>query len=383
MWTSPCRRATAYLEAGRWDRLVATQTDSRVPKKLADAYLSIVDGARDFYESLLGKESHPVASVVFITDSQGDRSNGCDFSGSSLPGLLLIGLRSGCMDENVVISKGLLHFVAHETFHQWNFGVGDFARPSPDEAVRMMLLEGGAELAADFFLSKHDKRPVENYLAPQLEDCLEGQASSEVSVSESIVKGDSSSAYTCGAVYVFLRSSSLSGDPLLGFQQLWKQLIAAPKMANVSDAKIDRAFYERSNFRQSLSLELSESNYELRNARGPNASQRFRIATDLMREVLRNDCNGRYGLYTGNGVLMIDPDLQGCRSIIRGKKPESIGGKDIYLDPLTAREAWLSSCKSQGTVDFRYSDDKAVSKVTCTSEPRGQAYVPLELIRSP
>lgn len=372
-----------FVSNGRSMSAPHTLADKRISQIFVDYYVDSLKRSQKFYRSLLGAEKSDIVSVLFIINDVDDAGSGCRYAGSSLPGLLLIGLRSGCLKKEQDIPEDLLHFIAHEAFHQWNFVVESEGYDVDQKSMRLMLLEGGAELAADLFLSQHKSghgHSIEYYVNAATESCIDDAAYLHRPVVDLISGGDSQLAYPCGEVYTFLRMMSLTSEPISAFGRLWKSILSAPGSDIIGpDASLEAKF-----LRSGVSLEVFAKlfymkGYLLSVAKQPDRSQGFRVAVELVREISRNDCSGTYGLYTGGGRIVIDPSLKQCHNLLAGGKPIAVDGFGLYEVPLEARRAWLAACDAASSVRVTY-DGAEPSNVTCISKPK-DLYLPLHLSR--
>ncbi|WP_152624894.1 hypothetical protein [Xanthomonas sp. GPE 39] len=373
----------AFFKSGQPMEALPILADRRLPQNFVGHYTDSLRSSQKFYRSLLGVEKRNVVSVLFLIDNAVDVEQGCRYAGSSLPGLLLIGLRSGCLRKEQDFPEDLLHFIAHENFHQWNFVVDSAAYDRHQHAIRLMLLEGGAELAADLFLSQEKGKQgdkIVHYVSAATETCIDAAAHLKRPVVDLINDGQSGLAYPCGEVYTFLRMISLAREPFAAFRRLWKPILLAPGNDMMgSDGPLNKQFLKNNISQDAFAEIFSSVGYRLEAATQPDKSQRFRVAVELMREILHDDCRGSYGLYTGGSEIVIDPSSTRCQNLHPGGKPAAINDFNIYEAPLEARRIWLAACDASTSVRVSYYNFRS-SDVRCTSEIK-DFYVPLRLSR--
>lgn len=358
--------------------------DERVPEELLIQYRMWLGRAQNFYRSVIGPEKQDVRSIVFLLDQEKSDQSGCRFSGSSLPGLLLIGIRGGCLSADVGIPEGLPHFIAHEAFHQWNQGVQQVQ--SLPMATRIMLLEGGAELAASAFVSSNrgsTSHGLQRGVAAAAESCLDQVEYKQRPLNELIGEGEHQLSYSCGMLYTFLRLLRAGSDPIAALGPFWRSILVQPTSVR-PDAEVafDNAFMAEPLRQKKVNELLAESGYALHAATGGlDRDQQFRIAVELLREVSRNDCHGSYGLLTGGGEILIDPEIVRCDSLTPGGRPVAVDGFNLREEVLSARSAWLSACTNEAQVRISYADSHAHPSVVRCSLPPKSLYTPYRLSR--
>lgn len=374
----------AFFSDGRPVPVPTMLADQGVPQVFRNQYQDWLEKAQKFYRRALGPERHSVSSVIFLLEQGANSQQGCHFSGSSLPGLLLIGLRAGCLDTSKGFPKDLSHFIAHEAFHQWNQDV-QMMDSLPQES-RIMLLEGGAEMAASLFLSEvtgSKEQGIMRDVGAAAESCIDQAEYKKRPLNDLISGGEYQLAYSCGMVYTFLNLVRIDSDPAVALGTFWESTLqenSSPRFNERTD--FNDAFGARSPVQSAMTELLAQNGYALRETiSGLSKDQQFRIAAELMREVSRNDCQGSYGLFTGGGVIVLDPEVKTCSSLRPGGKPVAVDGFDLGEHVLDARSAWISACRNGGAVSIDYSDNSAKpSIVSCQSPPRS-LYTPFHLSR--
>jgi hypothetical protein len=369
-----------FLKNGQPFLPLSMIADDRVPIKFTDGYLDWQGKAQTYYERLLGHVRKETVSILFLLD-QGTDQPGCRYEGSALPGLLLIGLRRGCLDPSQDSPPGLTHFVAHEVFHQWNYGLAVGGIDSTQQAFRLMQLEGGAELAAHMVESASDSG-LEQFVGNAAEACLASIGSGELSITARISSGGTDLAYSCGVVYVFLSAISKGRDIEDGFRNLWLQLINGGSDSSPEKrGELEEEFSALGSPKETLIRLFQRARYQLAEAQHLNADQRFGVAMELVRSMQHSDCNGSHGFFTGGGKIILDIRLESCRSFLPGHAPMTIAGFDIYASPLLASMAWQKACERTDTVTVEYAEPGVTpSLVRCLSkyQPR---FNPLQLTR--
>lgn len=358
--------------------------DEQVPEEFLIQYKIWLGRAQKFYRRAIGPERHDVRSIIFILDRDKSNQSGCRFSGSSLPGLLLIGLRRGCLSADGSIPGSLPHFIAHEAFHQWNQEVQQVQ--SLSMPARMMLLEGGAEMAASVFVSSssgsmaHD---IQRSVAAAAESCLDQVEYKQRPLNELIREGESQLSYSCGMLYTFLRLLRTKPDPVAALGPFWRGILVQPTSVRpAEEVAFDNAFMAKPLLQKEVNDLLAESGYALHAATGGlDLNQQFRIAVELLREVSRNDCHGSYGLLTGGGEVLIDPEIVRCDSLTPGGRPVAVDGFNLGEEVLSARSAWLSACTNEAQVRIDYADSHAQSSVVRCLFPPKSLYTPYRLSR--
>ena len=98
----------------------------------------------------------------------------------------------------------------------------------------------------------------------------------------------------------------------------------------------------------------------------PGGQQALTVAVGVMRDVLRNDCQGSYGLYTGKQP-QVEHNMKGCTHVRPGLHPQALAGFDLLLTPMAARRAWLEACHTRMTVRMTYAEGVS-SDVKCEQE---------------
>lgn len=373
-----------FFRDGRPIPVPTLLADQGVPQAFRSQYLDWLERAQKFYRGALGPEPHSVRSVIFLLDQGANTQQGCGFSGSSLPGLLLIGLRAGCLDPSKGFPIDLSHFIAHEAFHQWNQDV-QMMDSLPRES-RIMLLEGGAEMAASLFLSEvtgSKEQGIMRDVGVAAESCLDQAEYKKRPLNDLISGGEYQLAYSCGMVYTFINLVRIDSDPAVALGKFWKGTLQDSSSSRLNvNTDFDEAFGARSPVQNAMIELLAQNGYALRETiNGLSKDQQFRIAAELMREVSRNDCQGNYGLFTGGGVIVLDPKVKTCSSLRPGGKPVAVDGFDFREHALDARSAWISACHNGGAVSIDYSDSSAKPWiVSCQSPPRS-LYTPFHLSR--
>lgn len=377
----------AFFKNGLPTQVSSITSDDRIPHHFVDSYTDWFHRSRKFYRSALGGETREVNSVLFLVDQDEEgQQSGCRYAGSALPGLLLIGLRPGCLTGRQEPPGDLRHFVAHETFHQWNYTISGVERDPTAQAFRLMLLEGGAELAAVLFNAQTKAAGddvTERYLGAAAKGCVDAALGRQQSIVE-LVNSNNEYAYSCGAVYAFLSMAPDGRKPLDALARFWKPVLVAPDKPIRSRVPfVDAAFTARISSLPTANELFSATGYQLVAAKELTKGERFQVAVELLREISRNDCQGSYGLFTGADEIVIDPNLTQCQHLRAGGKPLNVGGFDIYIAPLQARAAWLSACDAGGTVPVAYKDsDLEATSVACASKPKNM-FTPLRLLRVP
>jgi hypothetical protein len=356
--------------------------DERIPEEFLGQYQKWLGRAQEFYRHVIGPRKQDVRSVLFLLDQDQADQSGCRFSGSSLPGLLLIGLRGGCLNAAASFPGGLPHFIAHEAFHQWNQEVQQVQ--SLPRTSRIMLLEGGAELAASVFLSQTDGSKadgIQRDVAAAAESCFDQAAYKRRPLNDLIGEGEHQLAYSCGMVYTFLRLVRIKSDPAVALGPFWEGMLAQPTSErSAEEVAFDDAFMAQPLLQKGMIDLLAKSGYTLQVATsGLDKNQQFRIAIELLREVSRNDCRGSYGLLTGGGEVVIDPEIERCKSLRPGGRPVAVGGFNLREEVLSARSAWLSACKNEEKVRIDYAESHTQpSVIHCLSPPKS-LYTPYRL----
>ncbi len=374
----------AFFSDGRPIPVPTLLADQGVPQAFRSQYQDWLEKAQTFYRRALGPEPHSVSSVIFLLEQGANTQQGCRFSGSSLPGLLLIGLRAGCLDTSKGFPNDLSHFIAHEAFHQWNQDV-QMMESLPQES-RIMLLEGGAEMAASLFLSEvtgSKEQGITRDVGAAAESCIDQAEYKKRPLNDLISGGEYQLAYSCGMVYTFINLIRIDSDPAAALGAFWKSTLQDNSSSRFNGrTDFNEAFGARSPVQNAMIELLAQNGYALRETiSGLSKDQQFRIAAELMREVSRNDCHGNYGLFTGGGVIVLDPEVKTCSSLRPGEKPVAVDGFDFREHVLEARSAWISACRNGGAVSIDYSDSSAKpSIVSCQSPPRS-LYTPFHLSR--
>jgi len=374
----------AFFSDGRPIPAPTLLADQGVPQAFMSQYRDWLELAQKFYRRALGPAPQGVSSVIFLLEGGANTQQGCRFSGSSLPGLLLIGLRAGCLDTSKGFPNDLSHFIAHEAFHQWNQDVQ--MMDSLTQERRIMLLEGGAEMAASLFLSETDgskEQGITRDVGAAAESCIDRARYKKRPLNDLISEGDYQLAYSCGMVYTFINLIRIDSDPTVALGTFWKTTLNKSSSSRFSGSTdFNGTFGARTPVQNTIIELLAQNGYALRETTNSlSKDQQFRIAAELMREISRNDCQGNYGLFTGGGVLVLDPEVKTCGALRPGGKPVTVDGFDLGEHVLDARSAWISACRNGGTVRIDYSRSSAEpSIVSCQSPPRS-LYTPFHLSR--
>lgn len=372
----------ALFVGGHAMPIANVQADQRVPQKVLKKYEGWLRRAQVFYRNALGPEKIDLHSMIFLVEGGADARKGCEFNGSSLPGLLLIGVREGCFSASARFAEELPRFIAHEAFHQWNQDIEKVRYLAPE--TRMMLLEGGAQMAASLFLAEaggREQRGTAHDVAAAAESCVDQAGGQRRSLKLLLAEGEHQLAYSCGMVYTFLRLVRINQDPAIALGPLWTYLLqSAVSSPAPGDVALNEVFGGEILLKDNLVEIFAQNGYMLHAETGDlSRGQQFRVAVELMREVSRNDCRGKYGFFTGGGEVVIDPEIKGCRSLRVGGTPISVNGFNLRNQVMLARSAWLSACQSKGNVRVDYSSDHAApSMVSCRSPP-AYLYSPLRL----
>ncbi len=374
----------AFFSDGRPIPVPTLLADQGVPQAFRSQYQDWLEKAQKFYRRALGPEPHSVSSVIFLLEQGANTQQGCRFSGSSLPGLLLIGLRAGCLDTSKGFPNDLPHFIAHEAFHQWNQDV-QMMESLPQES-RIMLLEGGAEMAASLFLSEvtgSKEQGITRDVGAAAESCIDQAEYKKRPLNDLISGGEYQLAYSCGMVYTFINLIRIDSDPAVALGTFWKSTLQENSSSRFNGSTdFNEAFGARSPVQNAMIELLAQNGYALRETiSGLSKDQQFRIAAELMREVSRNDCQGNYGLFTGGGVIVLDPEVKTCSSLRPGGKPVAVDGFDFREHVLNARSAWISACQNGGAVSIDYSDSSAKPSIVSCQSPPSSLYTPFHLSR--
>ncbi|MDR6935678.1 hypothetical protein [Luteibacter sp. 3190] len=315
----------------------------------------------------LGEKADPVVLVYLLPWAEG----ACGTLGGVREGLMLLGISRACVDKEH--RPELSHFLAHETFHLWNYIVAPRAGTDP---WAMMVLEGGAEWAADLVTSGgQSDQPLATSLADRIFSCASSLAGDTRSA-YAIVKAQPSIAYNCGAVYVFEKSIVTFGESNARSRFFsWTRAevtsaAASSKPAReptgvASEGAVEATYRGTGNWLDATAAWMSAHGVRVRLDGPPTLSQARRMNIDIVRDVLKNDCAGRYGLYT-DGIPRIDPVLKGCRTMSVGGQPVSLNGESLQANPVGAAEAWASACKKGEAVTVRYLDGRQESKPRCS-----------------
>lgn len=238
-----------------------------------DTYAKVRKSSTEYFRSLFGEPKRRVVSVLFINDQALDDKT-CRFNGSSLPGLLLIGIGRQCLKEDKP-PEGFEHYIAHETFHQWNYTLANQS-DSPDT---LLLVEGGAEFASTLYLSrakdnlKSDQSAIRESV-PAIKQCMQTEKENHASVEKMILGGNSTISYPCGALFNLLLSLRPSNYITDEFAKYWLKLLTATAVAhsknvavdlNVSDnfSQVSQLFREDADFYDGVSKFLDSRGYTL------------------------------------------------------------------------------------------------------------------------
>jgi hypothetical protein len=322
-----------------------------------------VSGAANFYAMRMGGNRD---YFVVLYALPGGSASDCDSVGGTLPGLLLLGISRGCAAPGP-LSSAMDHFFAHETFHLWNHPLAPLAAKDP---VAMMFLEGGANFAADLRENAaRGRRAFRDRVSDAIYECTNYDTGSRPALAMQIA-AEPRIAYSCGTALMFGLSGGRAGRYFAMMRSVIAENVGTDLAMRLHDVVtrpdtvlLWEGFQEAGQWLGDFQKVIAIAGYRLDTESEPSGSQALGVAVDVIKDVLRNDCHGSYGLYT-DAHPRIDPALRGCEQVRPGLHPQALAGFDLFSASMSARKAWLEACRTGKAVRMTYAEGLG-SEVKC------------------
>jgi hypothetical protein len=98
-------------------------------------------------------------------------------------------------------------------------------------------------------------------------------------------------------------------------------------------------------------------------------------ASQVLNNLMRHDCGGRFGFWTNNDHLFTD-DVPGCKFFRGGWKLRYLAGRDLLMQPLQAVRAAKTACGHDKALAFRTLDGQ---DYVMPCDPAVAAVLPMDL----
>jgi hypothetical protein len=357
--------------------------DPGLPRWLRDETLRMLPKLIDFYATKTGVPLD-FKPVVFF-NFEPDANHGWSQTGGTLPGLVHLSIKGEPKAKDSRERKlRLFEWLAHEMAHFWN------GRMFKHDDSADWMHEGGADAFKHRALSalklSTPARMMEAHNTA-LNDCAEGLQG--ISLDQSGLERRFKNQYDCGMILALITERAISKKGGLDLFEFWKRLFARAtrdgsnhvyseemyfelldKITGDSTAskRLSRLVHEKADDWPSvLKTTLNEAGLPVEFTETPVSQEAGRgFGRKALKEVMKADCGGRYGLTSGPGIYATE-GFSECKAFTVPMGVDKIEGYDLFNAGHSAYDAVYRKCAAAGTIEVGVaSPHQRTFKVSCT-----------------
>lgn len=340
--------------------------DPGLPPWLRTGALRMLPRLFDFYREKTGV-ALDFKPVIFFNFEPATNA-GWAQTGGTLPGLMHLSIKGDPKTKaSPAQTERLLLWVAHEAAHFWN------SRMYSHSDGADWMHEGGADAfkyRALLGLGLITRAQFTDFHSVALNECIEGLQG--ISLADSHHERRFGNFYYCGAILALLTEHAVhakTGMDLFGF---WKELFARASREGgkrvyseelyfklvdelTGDATASKRLFhlvhgKSDDWLGEFHRTLAEAGLPAKLTDKPPSSEATQLfGRKAVREVMKADCDGRYGSTMGAGVYSTE-GMEACKTFKSPMNIETIEGHDLFNAGHKAYDAVYEKCAAGGVV---------------------------------